>query len=208
MNPATGTSSAPELRFAEILRGRERSIGRARAVREEDPAGAGTPPALRSAALVAACLVLAMLAGCGFQLRGAAQLPFSSVYVEGAGTSPLGHEIRRSLRASNARVVDSRAAAQATLIITSEIREKQILSLGGQGRVREYQLRYRIGYQLTDAKATTLIPPSEIVLKRDISFNDAEVLAKEAEEALLYRDMQTDAVSQLIRRLQAAKLST
>ena len=43
------------------------------------------------------------------------------------------------------------------------------------------------------------------MLKRDISFNDAEVLAKEAEEALLYRDMQLDAVQQLVRRLQAAR---
>ena len=110
--------------------------------------------------------------------------------------------------AQNARLVDSPANADATLIIMSEIREKQILSLGGQGRVREYQLRYRVGYQVTDGKATTLIAPTEIVLKRDISFNDSEVLAKEAEEANLYRDMQTDAVNQLVRRLQAAKLPT
>ena len=135
-------------------------------------------------------------------------MPFSSVYVQVANTSPLGQEIKRTLRLSNARLVDSPAAAQATLVIMSEIREKQILSLGGQGRVREYQLRYRVGYQLTDGKATTLIAPAEIVLKRDISFNDSEALAKEAEEALLYRDMQTDAVQQLVRRLQAAKMPT
>ena len=149
-----------------------------------------------------------VLAGCGFHLRGAAQLPFSTIYLQVSSTSPLGQEIRRNLRTSNARLVDSPADAQATLVITSEIREKQILSLGGQGRVREYQLRYRVGYQVTDGKATTLIAPSEILLKRDISFNDSDVLAKEAEEAMLYRDMQSDAVNQLVRRLQAAKLAT
>jgi LPS-assembly lipoprotein len=90
----------------------------------------------------------------------------------------------------------------------SEMREKHILSLGGQGRVREYQLRFRVGYKLTDGKAATFIAPTEILLKREISFNDSEVLAKEAEEALLYRDMQTDAVQQLLRRLQAAKISS
>jgi LPS-assembly lipoprotein len=148
------------------------------------------------------------VAGCGFKLRGTAQMPFSTVYVQVPGTSPLGQEIKRTLRLSNARLVDSPAAAQATLVIMSEIREKQILSLGGQGRVREYQLRYRVGYQLTDGKTTTVIAPSEIVLKRDISFNDSEAIAKEAEEALLYRDMQTDAVHQLLRRLQAAKMPT
>ena len=163
---------------------------------------------LRAFAASVSVLAIVVLAGCGFHLRGAAQLPFSTLYVQVASTSPLGQEIRRNLRASNARLVASPADAQATLVILSELREKQILSLGGQGRVREYQLRYRIGYQLTDGKATTLIAPTEILLKRDISFNDSDVLAKEAEELLLYRDMQSDAVNQLVRRLQAAKLPT
>jgi LPS-assembly lipoprotein len=74
--------------------------------------------------------------------------------------------------------------------------------------VREYLLRYRITYRLTDNKsAQEYVGASEIVLQRDLSYNDAEALAKEAEEALLYRDMQNDAVQQLVRRLQAAKLT-
>jgi LPS-assembly lipoprotein len=107
------------------------------------------------------------------------------------------------LRASDVRLTDNPKEAAATLSILSELREREILSLGGQGRVREYQLRYRVAYQVTDAKRV-ITPPTQIVLKRDISFNDAEVLAKESEEALLYRDMQLDAVQQLLRRLEAA----
>ncbi len=154
------------------------------------------------------CAVSITLSGCGFQLRGSAQLPFSSLYVQVADSSALGHELKRALRVSNTKIADSAAAAQTTLVIMSEIREKQILSLGGQGRVREYQLRYRIGYQVTDAKAVIITRPTEIMIKRDISFNDNEALAKEAEEALLYRDMQTDAVQQLLRQLQTTKLPT
>ncbi|MBI2295534.1 MAG: hypothetical protein HYU76_05770, partial [Betaproteobacteria bacterium] len=52
------------------------------------------------------------------------------------------------------------------------------------------------------------IPASEIVLKRDYSFNDEQALSKESEEALLFRDMRNDAVQQLVRRLQAAKLKS
>jgi len=165
----------------------------------------GRPLRLCAAALVAVAIGLG---GCGFQLRGSAQLPFSSVYVQIPDYSALGHELKRALRVSNARLADTPAAAETTLIIMSEIREKEILSLGGQGRVREYQLRYRLGYQLTDAKARVITSPTEILIKRDISFNDNEALAKEAEEALLYRDMQTDAVQQLLRRLQATKLTS
>ena len=67
--------------------------------------------------------------------------------------------------------------------------------------MREYQLRYRVGFRVHDAKGRDYLPPSEIQLTRDISFNDTQVLAKESEEALLYRDMQSDMVQQILRRL-------
>jgi len=148
------------------------------------------------------------LAGCGWQLRGHEPLPFSSLYVQAPITSQFGNEIKRTLRASDTRVTDTPESAQATLVIMSERREKHILSLGGQGRVREYQLRFRVGYKLTDGMAVNFIAPTEILLKREISFNDNEVLAKESEEALLYGDMQTDAVQQLLRRLRATNISS
>jgi LPS-assembly lipoprotein len=149
-----------------------------------------------------------MLSGCGFHLRGSVQLPFSSLYIQVANTSEFGHDLKRALRASDVRLTDKPQEAAATLAILSELRDRQILSLGGQGRVREYQLRYRVAYQVTDPKKGVITPPTEIVLKRDISFNDSEVLAKESEEALLYRDMQLDAVQQLLRRLQATKVAS
>lgn len=163
----------------------------------------------RSHTLLASALLAAavLLAGCGFQLRGPAQLPFSTVYLT-VGNTEFGQELRRALRLSNARLVDSAKEAQASLVIQQELREKRILSLGAQGRVREYQLRYVVAYRLNDPTGRTLIAPSEILLTRDISFNDAEILAKEAEELLLYRDMQNDAVQQLMRRLQATKLAS
>jgi LPS-assembly lipoprotein len=165
----------------------------------------------RNAAGVCARIVIALcaaaaLAGCGFHLRGSVQLPFSSLFVSVSNASQFGHELKRALRASDVKLADNAKEAAATLSILSELRERQILSLGGQGRVREYQLRYRVAYQVTHAKGV-ITPPTEIVLKRDISFNDAEVLAKESEEALLYRDMQLDAVQQLLRRLQATKVA-
>jgi LPS-assembly lipoprotein len=169
------------------------------------PAGSGMR---RRLTLMALGTGLSALAGCGWQLRGSTPLPFSSLYVQAPITSPVGNEIKRTLRASKTEITDTPESAQATLVIMSEMREKHILSLGGQGRVREYQLRFRVGYKLTDGKAATFIAPTEILLKREISFNDSELLAKEAEEALLYRDMQTDAVRQLLRQLQAAKISS
>jgi len=152
------------------------------------------------AALVAGLIV----AACGFHVRGQATLPFATLHVQ--GSTPLAVELRRNIASgTDTRLVDSAKNADATLGFTQEFREKVILSLDSAGRVREFQLRYRVGFRLTDSKGRDLMPTSEIMLTRDISFNDAQILAKEYEETLLYRDMQTDLVQQIVRRLAAAR---
>ena len=88
---------------------------------------------------------------------------------------------------------------------TDDAREKNILSLSGGGRVREFQLRYRVGFRVHDGKGGDYVPQSLIQLTRDVTFNDSEILAKEAEEQLLFRDMQSDMVQQIMRRLAAAQ---
>jgi LPS-assembly lipoprotein len=147
-----------------------------------------------------------MLGACGFQLRGAAQLPFKTLYVDGRG-SALGVDLQRALRhGSNVQLVETAKEAQAILQVLGESREKRILSIGSNGRVSEYVLFYRLSVRLHDGKGKELLPAQPLELKRDISFNDAQVLAKEQEEAMLYRDMQGDAVQQIIRRLNAVKI--
>jgi LPS-assembly lipoprotein len=148
---------------------------------------------------------LALLAGCGFRLRGTADVPFESLYVPGA-TTGIALDLKRNIQAgTNARVVDDPKAADAVLQFTEETRQKEILSLTGTGRVREFQLRYRVGFRVHDGKGADYVPQSVIQLTRDVTFNDAEILAKESEEQLLFRDMQTDMVQQIMRRLAAAK---
>ena len=160
-----------------------------------------------SAFLLAATALL--VAGCGFQLRGQAVLPFNTLYVQAAPTSPFALQLKRAVQSGSAtKVIERAGEAEVVLQILNELQEKQILSLGAGGRVREFQLSYRVQFRLTDEKNREHIPASEIVLKRDYSFNDEQALSKEAEEALLYRDMRNDAVQQLVRRLQAAKLQS
>jgi LPS-assembly lipoprotein len=150
-------------------------------------------------------VLLAALAGCGFQLRGSATLPFDTVYVPGA-SGGIALDLKRNIQAgTNAKVVDDPKKAQAVLEFTREVREKVILSLTGTGAVREFELRYLVSFRVHDSKGKDYVPTSTIQLTRDVTFNDAEVLAKESEEQLLYRDMQSDMVQQIMRRLAAAK---
>lgn len=150
-----------------------------------------------------------LLSACGFQLRGQASLPFHTLYVQAAPTSPFALELKRAVRAGSAtQITDRSDQAEAVLQILNELQEKEILSLGGGGRVAEFQLRYRVLFRLTDEKNREYIPATEMILKRDYSFNDSQALSKESEEALLYRDMRGDAVQQMLRRLEATKLQS
>ena len=146
------------------------------------------------------------LAACGFHLRGATALPFHSLYLDAGKSQQLGGELVSALRfGSDVRLVSRAEEAEAVLQLVDETREKRILSLSAGGRVREYLLFYRVSFRVLDAKGGELLPSQQIELKRDFSYNDAQVLAKEQEEALLYRDMQIDAVQQILRRLSVAK---
>lgn len=150
----------------------------------------------------------ATLSACGFQLRQAPDFAFDSIYVGTADSSQLGNEIKRTLTATGrVRVVSGAQInnAQVLLDVLQEQREKVVVGLNSSGQVREFQLRIRLQFKLRGRDGKELIPPTEILQQRDISFSETAVLAKEAEEALLYRDMQTDIAQQLMRRLAAVR---
>ncbi|NML86945.1 LPS assembly lipoprotein LptE [Polaromonas sp.] len=150
---------------------------------------------------------LVSLGGCGFALRKAPNFAFTTLYSGLPESSPLGVELKRSLQSTrkvkvitDARLINE---AQVVLDVLLDQREKVVLSVNASGQVREFQLRLRFGFKLRTLDGKELIPATEIALQRDISFNESAVLAKEAEEALLYRDMQSDVVQQIMRRLAA-----
>jgi LPS-assembly lipoprotein len=151
----------------------------------------------------------ALLAGCGFHLRKAPDFVFDSIAINAPDNSPLANELRRSLAADGrVRVLPAGTApaqARVVLDVPSELREKVVVGLNASGQVREFQLRTRFRFRLRTPQGKELIPETELLQQRDISFSESAVLAKEAEENLLYRDMQTDIVQQLMRRLAAVK---
>ncbi|MBS4097288.1 MAG: hypothetical protein KGZ83_10695 [Sulfuricella sp.] len=145
------------------------------------------------------------LSACGFQLRGKAELPFETLYIEG-GNPALNAELQRAVSiGSRTRIVATPSEAQAVLQIFNESREKRILSLSGVGRVNEFLLVQRVAFRLRDRNSRIMLPDQLIELRRDMSYDDTLVLAKESEEAMLYRDMQGDVVNQILRRLSGAK---
>lgn len=163
----------------------------------------------RRSLLAAPCAALA-LSACGFQLRAAPELAFQSLYVGAAVNSALANELKRNLASlGNLQVITDptlQPTAQVVLDILQDQREKTVVGVNASGQVREFQLRVRLRFRLRTPQGRELIPETELLLQRDISFNESAVLAKEAEEGLMYRDMQSDLVQQLIRRLAAVRV--
>jgi LPS-assembly lipoprotein len=147
------------------------------------------------------------LAGCGFKLRGAPDFAFRSLFVNAGEGSLYGNELKRNLAsiAALTLVTDPKdtTTAEAVFDLLAETREKTVVGVNTSGQVREFQLRLRIRFRVRTPQGKVLIGDTELLQQRDISFNESAVLAKEAEEGLIYRDMQSDLVQQTIRRLAA-----
>jgi len=160
----------------------------------------------RRLAIALASLAIAAASGCGFQLRRSAALPFRTLYTGFAPTSTIGAEFRRLVRvAEDTRLVDDPAEAEARLEVIRELREKEVVGFSSTGRPREYPLRLRFTFRVLDRDGAALLAPTEIVLRRDITSSDIELVSKQQEEELLYREMQSDLVQQLLRRLAAIR---
>ena len=152
---------------------------------------------------VLAAFVAGAVAGCGFELKRSPELRFRTVQLVGfTARSPLAVELRSSIDASTTtRVVDSVAQAEVVLETLTDSREKVVVASTSAGQVTEFQLRARFRFRLRTISGRELIPPTEIVQSRDMSYTERAALGKEQEEATLYRAMQTDIVSQVMRRL-------
>jgi LPS-assembly lipoprotein len=152
-------------------------------------------------------LMLLALTACGFKLRGLiSSLPFETIYIAAPLGNPIGPDLERAINSSTTTsIVRKKEDAEAILHIISATNDKRILSLSGGGDVREFELIYRLNSRLVDTKGKEIIPANEIVLTRILPFLNTQVLAKLAEEKLLYENMQQDAVQQLIWRLAALK---
>lgn len=161
----------------------------------------------RSAVSVAGVLCAMLLSGCGFQLRNSQVYGFQSIAVTPARGSAVALDVARYL-GNGVRVVsapDVQPPPDVILDVLQEQRQKTVVGVNASGQVREFQLRLTVKFRLRTPQGDEPIPTTEIVQQRDISFSETAVLAKEAEEALLYKDMQADIVQQLLRRLAAVK---
>jgi LPS-assembly lipoprotein len=160
---------------------------------------------MRRRSFLALGTAVGLSTGCGFQLRRPPTMPFQRLALTGfAPRSPLAEDFRRTL-AGTVQVVETAAQAEVVLVALLDAREKSVVASTSAVQVREVQLRLKFNFRAQTPAGRVLMPATELLLTRDMSYNETQALAKEQEEAQLYRDMQADVVAQVLRRLSALK---
>ncbi|MFA7506234.1 MAG: LPS assembly lipoprotein LptE [Burkholderiaceae bacterium] len=147
-------------------------------------------------------LAAAAGSGCGFRLRESSGLPFETLYTTFPRTSALGSEFRRVVRSSSGtRIIDERDQAEAILVVLAENRQKEAIGFSTTGRPVEYELRLRTAFRVDDPAGHNLLRPTVLVVRREISVGEIQLLSKQLEEEQIFREMQSDMVQQMVRRL-------
>lgn len=154
-----------------------------------------------------AVLLLAALAGCGFQLRGKVDLPpvLQSAFLQIASgeRSTLYQGIRIGLNANGATVVTDRKLATAIVEVGAESVSKQTLVKSASGSSLEYELGYHVDFRVTAADGKVLLEQQRVELSRDLLYDTASVLGRDTGESRALEDMRKDAAQAILRRLAA-----
>ena len=147
-----------------------------------------------------------LLAGCGFELKRAAELHFESIALTGfAPRSPLAQELRTALERS-VKVIEDQAQAQVVFQALTDQRTRRAVAYTASGQVRDIQLRMLLRYRAQTPSERELIPVSAIEKIREMTFIESAALGKQQEEQDVYREMQSDMVLQLMLQLSTIRL--
>ncbi len=154
------------------------------------------------ARIVAGVLAL-LLAGCGFQLKGAVSLPadVKTIYVAtNDELSPFSVELRRALDAAGATQAASASDADAVIRVAQDRTGRRVLSVSARNTPQEYQVYYVLGYSIERGEQQA-VAPQEIEVSRSYSFSESDLLAKDREEAILREALARDLADLVVRRL-------
>ena len=149
-------------------------------------------------------VLLVSLSACGFQLRGATQLPaqLQPLYLDEGGDDELRNELQVLLEANAVALAASPELAAGHLKIGKHVKNRRVISVDSLGRAREYELNYSVFYTI---KSTHIDAENVVKLQRELLFDPDNVLGVDYEEQTLYRDMKRDAARLILQKLQAAR---
>jgi LPS-assembly lipoprotein len=149
-------------------------------------------------------LLLLLLSGCGFHMRGQATLPpgLEKMTISGLDTyDQLVIGLSRYLRGNGIEVINYDDPKATDLRLSNFRQYKEILVVGTDGRVQEYRLFTRVTMSLQDKDKALNLPAEEVTVRRDMLWNPDDVLGKNEEERVLREEMVRNLAQKIVERL-------
>ena len=153
--------------------------------------------------IVAPTLLMMLLTGCGFQLRGNIEIPQEWLALHLVTSSPNG-ELAKGVRSSfSNNGVQWLEASDANYVLQlgDEKFERRNLSIGANARAAEFELTLSTTLQVRDAKGKEVVPQSDVVVHKIMTHDPSNVTGKVEESNLLRREMRQELVQQLMRNI-------
>jgi LPS-assembly lipoprotein len=152
--------------------------------------------------------ILLTTSACGFKLRGPVEIPpeLNPMYIQSSPGSPMRGAVVQQLQGSQVRLASGPQDARVIVRIGNESRTSRVVAVDQNGKVLASELHYRVTFDAVDPSGKQLVPQQNIDVVRSYENPDVEVLGKESEAALIYREMFTDAANRILDRLRAALL--
>ena len=162
----------------------------------------------RSIANVFVGLLFVFIAGCGFHLRGSADIAdhLKTMYIQGANTKQdFGLELKRALIANNVTVLDDYQSGSAVLTVLENNIERRVLSVGSDAKVSEFALHGVVRFKVSDDQGAEVLAEQRVQAQRDYQFSQDQVLASDNEEAILRKELNQQLAQSVLRRLSVLK---
>jgi LPS-assembly lipoprotein len=151
-----------------------------------------------------AILLLIVITSCGFHLRGMTEISYKTISLEGKELS-LTKNLKKILNTNKVAIVSSTENPELRVEFLSEESEKRILSLSGQGLVREFEIFYRVRYRIKASDSEIWNQENLIETRKDFTYSDSNLIGKEEEERQLNEAMRIEAITSLFNQIQVVK---
>ncbi len=154
--------------------------------------------------LLAVALLLGLLAGCGFHLRGLTPLPpeLAQLHLTAGSTPELETALRDQLRRNGVTLVDAPEGA-AVLRVQAVAGARRASAVAAEGDVQRYRLQRSARIALTGADGATLLEEQQVDVFREFTYDPNDLLGKEREEQTLQREMDRELALLITQRLQS-----
>ncbi|MCB1733947.1 MAG: hypothetical protein H6981_08110 [Gammaproteobacteria bacterium] len=157
---------------------------------------------------LAGLLLVALLTGCGYHLRGAIDLPqyMDRVYIESdTRDKEFLLELKKVLQLSGAEVVNTADSNASILRIISVDQQRATSGHDGNRNAAQYRIGLAVTFSTTSSTTKVTTPQMSAQTSQIFNYDPAQPVQMERQERTLFQQMSTNVSQQMLRQIAKAR---